>query len=1674
MSLRCLSLAIRLLLALALCAAFSSAFAFKMEAGEFRIEDTFGNGITSRSFQQPFDVAPVVFILTTNQGGDSSVVRIVNVTTTGFDSVMVEPPGEDGPHADMDVQYFAIEPGVHTLTVDDEVLGSRTITLEAGVLSTSNIIACSSGPSVCTGSFDNHSFASPFVTSPVVLAQLQTFINGITGVPPAPPAPFITASIDNVTNNGFDYVIDRHEVTTGTLTPAEAANEQIGYLAFDANIRAADFRANNAAQALVEMESIRVDEAAPNAADGWSNGCNENINFSKSLPNRLVMASKQTRNENDGGWLRRCNLTSTRFRVQVDEDVDSDNERSKAIRDGVGALVFSRAFFFDSTFVPPVLAQQFKFEANTVTVTPGTPTNVTLQQFYENIPAVFAIVDNSNPEPAAVRINNVTTDPLAGTTSFDLVVVEPGAAGGGGGVSTTPGGPASEVHYIAAEPGTFTLPDGTRIEVGEVPINSLQQNFGGTDSFQAITMTTTFTAPPAVLTQIQGDANNPADPASPWLTVAYDSGSTTTSSFEIALERSEVSSGGAIAQAENVAYFAIDRGLIGDFTDINGNTIFGEAQFTRLAGNSNGGWDDICFSGSFPGIPFINTYTAPPLVVASEMSHFGGDGGWHRRCALSATHVRIAEDEDQFANSERAHTREDTGLVVFSEPFAADLSLIAWYEMEQPVWNAGAPGQVDNTMGTSFNGTPEDNALTELLTPAFTMAPDSTCRYGVFDGTVNGATADGVTVGNQNLGLNDAVTLTAWARWQINPNTGNPRAVIVRNDTAASFNDFQISLNAVNGNNRFQFRVNTDNGIASVRSANGIANGTWYHLAGVYDGSEVRLYVDGVLVDSTAHSGDVVAYDPARVLSIGKSTHSNNSFRAFNGTVDELRIYQRALTEAEIIRVRDFTRPCTIVLHDHYAVSHSNFAVTCQPSPVVIAAHDIGHGLFAPPLGTTTTITALPGDTFALGSMGQAANFSVAGNVATYIFDGIETQIELLLSRGSPGPVTLTVNDSQGRSADPGENDPIQFQDAIILFSSIGNQIAGRPTTVTVTLIDTAGNAACQAATPAPPSIEIAFECDLPATGCSGLTDGEIDGQPVPAFDSGTATPASSIALTFDASSQATFSMQYNHAGRVHLVAEAMAGTPTATLSGNSLPFDVRPFALDLDVTGNPAASTAGGGVFIPAGETFTTSLRPVRWQVGDDGNNDGIADGHEMGDTDPGNNADLSNNATTLNYVTTGLAPDGRAALDAYLHLPALGVNPGLDDNGATPLRLGPFTGSSTVSSSTLFYDDVGIIEIRAAQTGSYLSFNSAETAAIRGHSGHVGRFIPAYFEVSGELDFDLNNGLASQWTCGFTYLGQPFEYLSPPRIQVTARTAEDSVANNYGGSFFKLLSNFTNRQYSDARSGLPAMPSTLSTSGIAAATFSNQTDFDGMFDINLLGETFTFNKGAAPEVAFAADIELTIDAADFVDDDGVCYPAAMTSCNTSGPDTRSDYIKSNISGTELRYGRVALDNAFGSELQPLPLPMRVEYFADIGGGAGAFVVNTDDAPAPAVDQCTELTLSSAVRLIGSGGEVNGDANVALQGTGGTTNLIDALTATTPAPDPEFDQGLSPLTFAPPLPVGNSGFVDIRVDLGVDGFPWLRFDWDNDGSDDDPTARASFGLYPGREEIIYIREPWD
>ena len=92
-----------------------------------------------------------------------------------------------------------------------------------------------------------------------------------------------------------------------------------------------------------------------------------------------------------------------------------------------------------------------------------------------------------------------------------------------------------------------------------------------------------------------------------------------------------------------------------------------------------------------------------------------------------------------------------------------------------------------------------------------------------------------------------------------------------------------------------EFGVGGDCGVRAAGGSSAVPLGVWSHLAVTFDGSVVRLFVNGALVGSVGFVGSVPG-------SSGPLRLGGNSVWGewFAGLIDEVRVYNRALTQAEI------------------------------------------------------------------------------------------------------------------------------------------------------------------------------------------------------------------------------------------------------------------------------------------------------------------------------------------------------------------------------------------------------------------------------------------------------------------------------------------------------------------------------------------------------------------------------------------------------------------------------------------------------------------------------------------------------------------------------------------------------------------------------------------------------
>jgi len=736
---------------------------------------------------------------------------------------------------------------------------------------------------------------------------------------------------------------------------------------------------------------------------------------------------------------------------------------------------------------------------------------------------------------------------------------------------------------------------------------------------------------------------------------------------------------------------------------------------------------------------------------------------------------------------------------------------------------------------------------------------------------------------------------------------------------------------------------------------------------------------------------------------------------------------------------------------DHYAIGHDGTAVTCGAEAVTITGHDGGDNPIDPGNVTIDLTTNTGEGTWArvLAGSGTLADATAGDGAASYTFPGNgEASVTLAFNyttvSEATDPEIVNFNVDGGNEGAGEDPDLVVSRSGFRITDGSGNattvpeQIAGKPSDEAPGAVSLALQAVrasdndpslCEPFFPDGGDVEVELggECNDPGS-CDGtsleVTNNGNTAAVVTSDDNGGTGTASytPMILRFGPDAEAPLVLEYDDAGRIQFHARYNIplddGTPSGNfMTGASNAYTVRPFGFEVDVPADDNTTGAGGTILAVAGDDFDTTVRAVAWQAGDDGDDDG--------QPDPG--ADLSGNATTTNF-------GNEASPETVTLTPVVAAPAGGSDGALSGALFDTFgSGSETQGVS---WSEVGHVHLDASLSdGSYLGGSNAT-----GRADTVGRFIPADFLVTVADDGDL----AATCNAVFTYTGETAGYATnmEPQLLVTARNRATATTTNYRGAYAKLTAGDVSvAAPTEDASQLGADGTSNVSVGATIDTGTRVINGDGTVTYTFAGsDGFTYDKNANARIdGFTPDLDLAVTA---VDDGEVGAAAPLPTVEPTATH-------------EIRFGRLAIDAAAGSELAPIGQPVRAEVWNN-----GTWQTHADD-------DCTTLVLADEVQLDNGGTTVSGDQSIAVGG--GTTDLVSNT------PDPvALAGGRATLTFAAPGS-GNTGFVDTTLRLGAT-LPWLQGDWDDaDGAedgpfDDDPTARVTFGIFSGNPNWIHLR----
>ncbi|MEP2551259.1 MAG: H-type lectin domain-containing protein, partial [Marinomonas sp.] len=462
-SLLCIAIALSCLLP-------SVAHAGRIEAGTFVAHDTLGTNRTPDfvSFQQTFDTPPIVIILPSQTGANSATVTVQNVTTTGFDELIVEPDNWDGRHLAMTVHYVAVEPGRHVLP-DGQII-------EAGLHSTTTV-QFGTGFTGGTTGWDTVNFSSSLPNTPTILHHLQTTNSETSNVANAASRPHITSIAQSPSLTGFQLAIDRSQANSGPFPSTEV----IGWIAFPSG-GSGDFP--NTAGTAIDWSATTTGFNIR----GWDDGCTANPT-GISTGTSIVVAKKLSRRNDDGGWLRYCAISSNSVTLRVDEDRDQDTERNIAAGDAERAAIVAFSQAFHANLAADLTTSKVKFS------TSGTYADFELPGALVEYQINVTNEGNAPPNYDTVEVTDALPRELA-------LVVTDFAAPGSGPVQFTDGSPAttltcpfvslantgdciafsidgSDFSYVPTDSGDGTDPAVTHIRV--TPTGAMRGDTGSGD-----------------------------------------------------------------------------------------------------------------------------------------------------------------------------------------------------------------------------------------------------------------------------------------------------------------------------------------------------------------------------------------------------------------------------------------------------------------------------------------------------------------------------------------------------------------------------------------------------------------------------------------------------------------------------------------------------------------------------------------------------------------------------------------------------------------------------------------------------------------------------------------------------------------------------------------------------------------------------------------------------------------------------------------------------------------------------------------------------------------------------------------------------------------------------------------------------------------------------------------
>lgn len=247
------------------------------------------------------------------------------------------------------------------------------------------------------------------------------------------------------------------------------------------------------------------------------------------------------------------------------------------------------------------------------------------------------------------------------------------------------------------------------------------------------------------------------------------------------------------------------------------------------------------------------------------------------------------------------------------------------YRMDEASWSGSANEVIDSSgnglHGSAAKKTSSAFPSTASSAPAITGST-GTCGYGVFDG------GQYINIPSGFTNLSNSLTITAWIK-----TSNNSTVQRIFADDENNKGGYGLTLgDAGAGTLRFYKRspnANQTNINTTIQTGNVINNNQWYFVAVTINavGQAAKLFVynpsNGSTTTTSSTLTSYLGLSDSGSAALGSENIGSSETAGFIGNIDELNVYNRALTDAEITTARQQMRACSGVLVAKYALDES-------------------------------------------------------------------------------------------------------------------------------------------------------------------------------------------------------------------------------------------------------------------------------------------------------------------------------------------------------------------------------------------------------------------------------------------------------------------------------------------------------------------------------------------------------------------------------------------------------------------------------------------------------------------------------------------------------------------------------------------------------------------------------